>query len=61
MFRRKDGWIVNFGQSGTNPNDELDFRQLDNWHNDGESVTIPCPCALRLSPDQHHQLVRTFP
>jgi hypothetical protein len=32
----KDGWIPNFGKPGTSENDTLDYRTLDNWHNDGD-------------------------
>jgi len=32
----KDGWIVNFGKPGSSPDDELNYRTLDNWHNDGD-------------------------
>jgi hypothetical protein len=32
----KDGWIPNFGEPGMSENDELDYRTLDNWHNDGD-------------------------
>jgi hypothetical protein len=32
----KDGWIVNFGKPEFDPNAELNFRTLDNWHNDGD-------------------------
>lgn len=32
----KDGFIVNFGKPEFNPDDELDYRMLDNWHNDGD-------------------------
>ncbi|KAK5132577.1 hypothetical protein LTR08_008836 [Meristemomyces frigidus] len=35
----KDGFIPNFGKPEFNPNDELDFRTLDNWHNDGDWFT----------------------
>ncbi|KAJ5610018.1 hypothetical protein N7510_006737 [Penicillium lagena] len=32
----RDGWIVNFGKPEFKPTDPLDFRTLDNWHNDGD-------------------------
>ncbi|KAK5169180.1 uncharacterized protein LTR77_006489 [Saxophila tyrrhenica] len=32
----KDGWIPNFGKPGTSADDPLDYRTLDNWHNDGD-------------------------
>lgn len=32
----KDGWIPNLGKPGTSPDDPLDYRTLDNWHNDGD-------------------------
>ncbi|RFU30144.1 hypothetical protein B7463_g6219, partial [Scytalidium lignicola] len=32
----KDGFIVNFGKPEFKPEDELDYRTLDNWHNDGD-------------------------
>lgn len=35
----KDGFIPNFGNPDFNPDDELDFRTLDNWHNDGDWFT----------------------
>ncbi|KAH6713948.1 hypothetical protein BKA61DRAFT_643748 [Leptodontidium sp. MPI-SDFR-AT-0119] len=31
-----DGFIVNLGKEGYSPDDELDLRALDNWHNDGD-------------------------
>jgi len=35
----KDGFIPNFGNPAYNPDEELDFRTLDNWHNDGDWFT----------------------
>ncbi|KAK0938134.1 hypothetical protein LTR48_000141 [Friedmanniomyces endolithicus] len=32
----KDGFIPNFGKPEYSPDDELDLRTLDNWHNDGD-------------------------
>ena len=32
----KDGWIINLGKPEFKPEDPLDFRTLDNWHNDGD-------------------------
>ncbi|KAJ5805116.1 hypothetical protein N7474_011003 [Penicillium riverlandense] len=32
----KDGWIVNMGKPEYSPEDDLDLRSLDNWHNDGD-------------------------
>ncbi|KAJ5604632.1 hypothetical protein N7510_009786 [Penicillium lagena] len=32
----KDGWIVNMGKPEYSPEDDLDPRSLDNWHNDGD-------------------------
>lgn len=31
-----DGFIVNCGKPEYKPDDELDFRTLDNWHTDGD-------------------------
>jgi len=31
-----DGFIVNFGKEEYNPEDDLDFRDLKIWHNDGD-------------------------
>jgi hypothetical protein len=35
----KDGFIVNMGKPEYNPDDPLDYRTLDNWHNDGDWFT----------------------
>ena len=35
----QDGWIPNFGEPGTSEDDDLDYRTLDNWHNDGDWFT----------------------
>ncbi|KAK3676488.1 hypothetical protein LTR78_003764 [Recurvomyces mirabilis] len=35
----KDGWIVNLGKPEFKPEDPLEFRTLDNWHNDGDWFT----------------------
>ncbi|KAL4892643.1 hypothetical protein BDV59DRAFT_37852 [Aspergillus ambiguus] len=35
----RDSWIVNLGKPEYNPEDELEFRTLDNWHNDGDWFT----------------------
>lgn len=32
----RDGFIVNCGKPEYRPEDELDFRKLDNWHTDGD-------------------------
>ena len=32
----KDGFIPNLGRPEFKPDDELNFRMLDNWHNDGD-------------------------
>ncbi|CAL5870854.1 uncharacterized protein PFLUO_LOCUS5095 [Penicillium psychrofluorescens] len=32
----RDGWIVNLGKPEFRSTDPLDFRSLDNWHNDGD-------------------------
>ncbi|KAJ6010099.1 hypothetical protein N7522_005115 [Penicillium canescens] len=32
----KDGWIVNMGKPEYNPEDALDLRSLNDWHNDGD-------------------------
>ncbi|TKA71354.1 hypothetical protein B0A55_05132 [Friedmanniomyces simplex] len=32
----KDGFIPNFGKPEYSPDDDLDLRTLDNWHNDGD-------------------------
>lgn len=32
----KDGFIVNLGKPEYKPDDPLDYRTLDNWHNDGD-------------------------
>lgn len=32
----RDGFIVNCGKPEYKPDDELDFRTLDNWHTDGD-------------------------
>jgi hypothetical protein len=34
-----DGFIPNFGKPEYNPDDDLDYRSLDNWHNDGDWFT----------------------
>ena len=31
-----DGFIVNLGKENYNPEDELNFRELQGWHNDGD-------------------------
>jgi hypothetical protein len=31
----KDGWIVNFGRPEFKPTDDIGFRTLNDWHNDG--------------------------
>ena len=31
----KDGWIVNFGHPEFKPTDDIGFRTLNDWHNDG--------------------------
>ena len=31
-----DGFIVNLGKEGYKAEDELKFRELDGWHNDGD-------------------------
>jgi len=35
----KDGFIPNFGMPEYSADEELDFRGLDNWHNDGDWFT----------------------
>jgi hypothetical protein len=35
----RDSWIINLGKPEYNPDDSLDFRTLDNWHNDGDWFT----------------------
>ncbi|KFX91458.1 hypothetical protein V490_05887 [Pseudogymnoascus sp. VKM F-3557] len=35
----KDGFIVNMGKPEYKPDDPLNFRTLDNWHNDGDWFT----------------------
>lgn len=35
----RDGWIPNFGRPEYCADGELDYRQLDNWHNDGDWFT----------------------
>lgn len=32
----KDGYIVNLGKPEYKPEDPLDYRSLENWHNDGD-------------------------
>ena len=32
-----DGFIVNLGKKEYKPDDKVNFRELDNWHNDGDS------------------------
>ncbi|KAF4232716.1 hypothetical protein CNMCM6805_009739 [Aspergillus fumigatiaffinis] len=32
----RDSWIINLGRPEYKPDDPLDFRTLDNWHNDGD-------------------------
>jgi hypothetical protein len=32
----KDGWIVNMGKPEYDPEDPLDIRSLNDWHNDGD-------------------------
>lgn len=35
----RDSWIINLGKPEYKPDDPLDFRTLDNWHNDGDFFT----------------------
>ncbi|RJE26159.1 hypothetical protein PHISCL_01509 [Aspergillus sclerotialis] len=35
----RDAWIINMGKPEYHPDDPVDFRKLDNWHNDGDWFT----------------------
>jgi len=44
----KDGFIPNFGRPEYNAEDDLEFRSLDNWHNDGDWFVHFLVCQSHL-------------